>query len=105
MTQPELLQRIKERLQALYGPRFRGLVLYGSVARGDADDDSDIDLLCLLEGPVNIVKEISPIVDVLSDLQQEYLERMFDVTAVSVEDFEEGSYPLAIEAKREGVAV
>ena len=105
MTQSELLQRIKERLQTLYGARFRGLVLYGSVARGDADEDSDIDLLCLLDGPVNTVKEISPIVDVLSDLQQEYLERMFDVTAVSVEDFEEGAYPLAIEAKREGVPV
>ena len=105
MTQAELLQRIKERLQALYGERFRGLVLYGSVARGDAGEDSDIDLLCLLAGPVNTIREISPIVDALSDLQGEYIERMFDVTAVSEEDFEAGAYPLAIEARRNGVPV
>ena len=105
MTQTELLQRIKESLQTLYGPRFRGLVLYGSVARGDAEEDSDIDLLCLLDGAVNTVKEISPIVDALSDLQREYLERMFDVTAVSAQDYEEGAFPLAIEAKREGALV
>jgi uncharacterized protein len=58
MTQTELLQRIKERLQALYGARFRGLVLFGSVARGDARKDSDIDLLCLLDGPVSLWREI-----------------------------------------------
>lgn len=105
MTQSELLQKIKERLQRLYGNRFRGLVLYGSVARGETDDDSDIDLLCLLEGPVNMIKEISPIVDALSDLQNEYLDRMFDVKAISSEDFEKADYPLTIEAKREGIAV
>ncbi len=105
MTQPELLQRIKERLQELYGPRFRGLVLYGSVARGDDGPDSDIDLLCLLEGPVNMIKEISPIIDATSDLQYEYLDRCFSVKAVDVTHFERGAYPLVIEAKREGVPV
>ena len=43
MTQSELLQGIKERLQGLYGARFRGLVLYGGAARGDAGEDSDIE--------------------------------------------------------------
>jgi uncharacterized protein len=105
MTQSELLQRIKERLQELYGSRFRGLVLYGSVARGDDSPDSDIDLLCLLDGPVNMIKEISPIVDALSDLQQEYFKRIFSVKAVDVAQFERGAYPLVIEAKREGVPV
>ena len=105
MTQPELLQRIKERLQELYGSRFRGLVLYGSVARGEDGPDSDIDLLCLLEGPVNMIKEISPIVTALSDLQQAYFKHIISVKAVDVAQFERGAYPLVIEAKREGVPV
>ena len=105
MTQAELLQRIKAILQELYGERFRGLVLYGSVARGDSNEESDIDLLCLLEGPVNMVKEISPIVSALSDLQVEYFERIISVKAVDAAHFQRGAYPLVIEAKREGIPV
>ena len=105
MTQTELLQRIKERLQALYGARFRGLVLYGSVARGDEDEESDIDLLCLLDGPVSMVEEISPIVDATSDLQHSFPYRALSIKAVDIAHYDRGAYPLVIEAKREGIAV
>jgi predicted nucleotidyltransferase len=33
------------------------VILYGSRARGDADEDSDYDLLVLSDGPVTIAKE------------------------------------------------
>jgi len=105
MTRQELIHRIKERLQALYGPRFRGLVLYGSVARGDHGPHSDLDLLCLLEGPVNMIAEISPIVEALSDLQRENYQQIISVKAVDIEHFQRGAYPLVIEAAREGVPV
>ena len=105
MTQHELLQRIKERLLELYGKRFRGLVLYGSVARGEDGDDSDIDLLCLLDGPVNTIEEIHPIIKTTYPIQLEYADRVFDITAVDIADFEEGAYPLCIEARKEGIAV
>jgi predicted nucleotidyltransferase len=32
---------------------FQGLILYGSMARGEADNFSDIDLLVLLKKPFN----------------------------------------------------
>ena len=51
MTRVELLKQIKARLAAAYKDRLRGVVLYGSVARGDARPDSDIDVLVLLDGP------------------------------------------------------
>jgi predicted nucleotidyltransferase len=105
MTLEELFRRIKDHLITLYGARFRGLVLYGSMARGDAGEDSDIDLLCLLEGPVNPIKEISPIVDAVSDLQQEYFDRVISIKAVDVAQYERGAFPLVIEAQKEGVLV
>ena len=49
----ELLKSIKEKLSVLFGARFRGLVLYGSEARGMSRKDSDIDALCLLDGPAS----------------------------------------------------
>jgi hypothetical protein len=38
----------KAALQSLYGDRLNGIVLFGSYARGDYDEESDIDLMMLL---------------------------------------------------------
>jgi predicted nucleotidyltransferase len=43
----ELIRRLRERLSAW--PDLHGAWLFGSVARGDADSDSDVDLLIVLD--------------------------------------------------------
>jgi hypothetical protein len=70
---PDHLQKVVLQLEAglkhLYGDRYRGLLLYGSYARGTAWEGSDVDLLLLLKGPVNVGREIvatEPIVCSLS---------------------------------------
>jgi predicted nucleotidyltransferase len=53
-----VVQKLEKGLREFYGERYRGLLLYGSYARGTAWEGSDVDLLLLLEGPVDVVKEI-----------------------------------------------
>ena len=50
-----LLNELKRDLQELYGDRLVKLILFGSHARGEANLDSDIDLLAVLKSPVSQV--------------------------------------------------
>lgn len=53
----ETLQHTRDALRRIYGPRLKHVILFGSHARGDAHPDSDIDVLVVLEGPVDILTE------------------------------------------------
>ena len=44
-----LIGELKTGLQAIYGERLRGVYLYGSYARDEADEESDVDVLVILE--------------------------------------------------------
>jgi hypothetical protein len=47
-----LIRVVKVRLQEIYGSRLKGLILFGSRARGDFSEDSDLDLAIVLEPPI-----------------------------------------------------
>ena len=63
------LQQCRALLQTLYAERLKALVLYGSCARGTEGVESDIDLMVLLEGPVDLAQEIRRIWAVLYPIQ------------------------------------
>lgn len=100
----DLLQRVKERLEVLYGDRLAGLYLYGSYARGDAHDESDIDLLAVLQGEIDSWEEGNRLVDTLHDLEIE-TSTVISVYPVSSERYANVDAPLIRNVLREGVAV
>jgi predicted nucleotidyltransferase len=102
MITDKLLKQVKARLQAVYGDRLRGVVLYGSEARGDAESDSDIDLLVLLEGEVQLGRDARTIIDAVYPLMIK-MGRPIHAQPVEVADFEAGQYALYRNARREGV--
>jgi len=102
MTITEAIQKCRTALESHYGPRFKGLVLYGSVARGQASPDSDIDLLVLLSGPLDYAQELRQIVDVLYTVQLDS-DQLISAIPAPVDEFEAGSIQLYRNAKREGV--
>ncbi len=100
------LSKAKARLQVAFGARFRGLVLFGSEARGDARPDSDIDLLVLLQGPVRLGPDISTAVDAVYDLEL-LLDpvRSISVKPVDADLMNAQAAPLYQNAVREGIAL
>ena len=94
-------QKCKRILEGHYGDRFQGLVLYGSVAREQADPSSDIDLLVLLDQPFDFFQELRRIVDLLYDVQLES-ERLISAKPAAAERFNRGDIQLYRNAQREG---
>ena len=43
------LEAYAERLRSRFGSRLHGIVLFGSWARGEAHEDSDVDVLVLVD--------------------------------------------------------
>ncbi|WP_008310734.1 nucleotidyltransferase domain-containing protein [Leptolyngbya sp. PCC 6406] len=63
-----ILTHLKQDLASLYGDRLLHLTLFGSQARGDAEPDSDIDVLVVLKPPVNPGEEIKHTGKAVADL-------------------------------------
>ena len=99
-----VITKCKETLAKYYGDRLRGLILYGSMARKQATSSSDIDLLVLLNPPLDYFAELRRLVDILYPVQLES-ERLISAKPASVKDFEAGSVSLYRNAKREGIIV
>jgi predicted nucleotidyltransferase len=99
----EILQRLQTCLREIYGDRLVKMVLFGSQARGEAARDSDIDVLVVLKGDVNLGEEIKKTSDVVAELSLEY-DRV--ISRLFIDEFRFNSYnsPLLQNIRREGIA-
>jgi len=101
-TVAKVLEELKTKLRLIYGDRLKKVILYGSWARGDATDDSDIDLLVVLEGDVSPGREIERMIDAITDVMLDHSE-LVSVYPVSEDDYERVNSPLLMNARREGI--
>ena len=102
MTTNALLQEIKSRLAKAYGPHFRGVVLYGSLARGDDQPDSDIDVMVLLDKPAETWQDVYAASEALFPLSLQ-IDKVIHVMAVDVHRYEASDAPMYADARNEGV--
>jgi len=100
----EILHELRAKLARELGGQLSAVFLYGSQARGDASDDSDIDVLVVLEGAIDHAELIRRTSRIVSDLSLKWdvtLSRAF----VSKERFQHEDSPFLLNVRREGVAV
>ncbi len=96
------IKEFKESIEKLYGGRLKKVILYGSHARGEAREDSDIDLAIVLEGDVVPGEEIDRMVDIITEVNLKY-NVLISAYPVSEEDYANVNSPLLINLRREGV--
>ena len=100
MNRPQLqiiLHKVKQSLSKFYQDQLEKIILYGSQARGDATEYSDIDILVVLKSTINPYDEIDKTSEIIADLCLEYdvvISRHF----ISFEKFNNQNTPGSIPA-------
>lgn len=100
----DIVRRVAEELRAMYGKRFRGAVLFGSWARGDAHPESDIDLLVVLDRVESPWKELRHMDEILWRHSFEH-DTVIAAIPVAEAEFRDPRRPLVIRAAAEGQRV
>ncbi len=103
-TQGEALAELRRKLAGSYG--IREMKLYGSVARGEAGAESDLDLLLITDYPLERTVR-HQITDIVTDINLRY-DTNISTLVVDSASWEDGLFsvlPIRDEILREGVAL
>ncbi|HIR93385.1 MAG TPA: nucleotidyltransferase domain-containing protein [Candidatus Egerieimonas intestinavium] len=83
----KILQEIAELLRQVYGNRLKSVILYGSVARGTSAEDSDVDIMILVDGTDKELREYAEkLSDVSTDVSLKYL-MVFSIIDVKYQEY------------------
>jgi predicted nucleotidyltransferase len=93
----ELIEKLKE----TYGDNLFKVILYGSKARGDQTEDSDIDIMIILQDFKNKVEEIKKVIAIVSSINFIY-EVFISPVILRKNDYETGNLLLVRNVIKEG---
>ena len=99
-----ILQELRRSLSRLYGPRLKGLTLYGSHARVQAVEGSDIDVAVIVDDFASAGDEISACSDVIASLSLAH-NCVISIVPIRERDWRTRQTPLLMNIRREGLAI
>lgn len=102
MRVPPVVLELKRAAERAYGDRLHAIVLFGSRARGEAAEGSDVDVLLVLRGQVDAFEELDRLGDVIYDLNERF-HTLLSVVPMSLADYTSRTTPLLLNVRREGV--
>lgn len=100
----DILQELKDGLKKRYGSKLKSMMLFGSYARGDQRDDSDIDIAIILEDFSHACAEIERTGDIVSSLSLKF-DTLISLVPIKENDWHKRKTALISNIKRDGIAV
>jgi predicted nucleotidyltransferase len=98
----EIAVKARENLERIYRQRLRGVYLYGSAARNELTQDSDIDIAVILDRITNRFEEHERTSQILSDMSLEH-DTLVSFLFVSETDYQKGRFAVHRIIKEEGI--
>lgn len=68
----DISKELKRELSALYGIRLIAILVFGSYARGEPDEESDVDLMIVLDRVENYAAEVERTSEIIDELSLRY---------------------------------
>ena len=99
-----VLRDYRARLEQIYGPRLARLGLFRSRARGDAEPDSDIDVMIVLEGSFDRRVEGERTIALAAELSLRYDTVIMPLFA-DAETYRRSDYSFYENVRREGLPI
>ncbi len=99
-----VLRRVKEHLNNVYGDRIKRVVVYGSFAKGEADEESDVDIAVVVADELNPNKIENSLDSLLFQILMEKGE-LITVLVIPESKFTTYNSPLILNIKEEGVPI
>lgn len=104
MEKKIMLARVKKAIAERFAAdRLKGVFLFGSEARSTATESSDVDILVLLKGPVQLGPDLQEVISATYSIQLE-IGRCLHFVVADSKDYDSGEFSLYRMIKREGVA-
>lgn len=100
----KILDEVNECLEKIYGDKLKEIILYGSYARGDFTDGSDIDLLILLQDMRDPCAEIDTFSGEIGQIDLKY-DTLISIIPLDEPEFRVRRLPLIMNVKNEGILI
>ena len=101
-----VLQELKKCLKDTYGDRLHSVVLFGSSARGDFTEESDVDVLVVLKSIIDFDKDFNTIFDLTLNVEKNYDDFvMISAIPAKEEDYLSKVTPFLLNVRKEGIQI
>ena len=100
----QILRELKNELQNRYGTQLKGVILFGSYARGKQKSGSDIDIAIIIEDFSHACTEIEHTGDIVSSLSLKF-DTLISLVPIKEKDWLKRKTSLISNIRRDGVVV